>query len=415
VTSKFIAQMRLFDYNTDMKNNKTILIISLIVTVAAAAALLYLRFRADAQYESLPSAAPSETAAPSPVPTPTPTPVPTPEPTPQTFIISMVGDCTLASTQYNDDFEERLNGDMSWPFSGTVQYFEDDYLTIANLECSFSDEPLASDTTFHFLAPASYADILALGGVDFVTCANNHTADFGEAGLADTEAALDAAGVAWAGPDGSRIFRTGDGITIGLYSAPWIATEDEVVSGVSALRASDGVDLVIALMHWGLEGSYQVTGGQTELGRAAIDAGADLVYGSHPHVLQRIETYDGGYIFYSLGNWSFGGNTAPRDRDTAIVQISVKRDVDGTVTLDGYSVIPCCLSSTPAVNDYRPEPYGEDSDDWARAMSKLDGTFNGPDLTIDYSAYHRNDTAPAQSDPASADTDAAQTETAPTE
>ena len=70
-------------------------------------------------------------------------------------------------------------------------------------------------------------------------------------------------------------------------------------------------------MHWGLEGSYRVTESQKQLGRAAIDAGADIVYGSHPHVLQQIDEYNGGYIVNSLGNWSFGGNTAPRDRDAA--------------------------------------------------------------------------------------------------
>jgi poly-gamma-glutamate synthesis protein (capsule biosynthesis protein) len=141
-------------------------------------------------------------------------------------------------------------------------------------------------------------------------------------------------------------------------------------------------------MHWGLEGSYQVTGGHAQLGQAAIDAGADLVYGSHPHVLQKIEEYNGGYIFNSLGNWSFGGNTAPRDRDTAIIQVTVKRDANGIVSLDGYSAIPCCLSSTPSINDYRPEPYEEGSDEWKRTMSKLDGTWTGADLVIDYSAYH---------------------------
>jgi hypothetical protein len=68
--------------------------------------------------------------------------------------------------------------------------------------------------------------------------------------------------------------------------------------------------------------------------------------------------------------------------------VTVKRDVDGTVSLEGWQAIPCCLSSTPAINDYRPEPYEEDSKEWARTMSKLDGSWTGPDLVVDYSAYH---------------------------
>ena len=75
-----------------------------------------------------------------------------------------------------------------------------------------------------------------------------------------------------------------------------------------------------------------------------------------------------------MGNWSFGGNTAPRDRDTAIVQVKVKVDPDGTISTDGYTAIPCCLSSTPSVNDYCPKPYEKDSEEYKRTMTKLDGT-----------------------------------------
>ena len=319
----------------------------------------------------------------------------------------MVGDCTLTSSQYNDHFESVLDGDMSWPFSGTIQYFEDDYLTIANLECSFSDTPLSGTGTFQFCGAAENVQILLDGSVEFVTLANNHTMDFGQTGLENTQKVLDNAGVAYAPPDGSYVYQNGDGITIGgnhlihaarrnvdvtaimvntigLYAARWCAGEAEIRAGVSALAAREDIDIVICLMHWGIEGSYQVTGGQEQLGRAAIDAGADIVYGSHPHVLQRIDEYNGGWIVNSLGNWSFGGNTAPRDRDTAIVQFTIKRDVDGKVSVEGYEAIPCCLSSTAGINDYRPVPYEEGSEEYERTISKLEGSFTGANLTIPY-------------------------------
>jgi hypothetical protein len=370
-----------------MGKNKKILI-PLLLAAALLAGVLFLRFRPAAPAAETVSVPPAPTLpAQTPSPSPSPSPSPTPEPTPELFTLSMVGDCTLSSSQYNDDFERVLNGDLSWPFSGTVRYFDHDSLTIANLECSFSDEALRGSVTFQFCAPASHAQILTLGGVDFVTLANNHTDDFGAQGLSDTEAALDAAGVRWAAPDGTCVLRTADGLTVGLYALPWIGTEAQVRAGVAALKAQ-APDLIVCCMHWGLEGSYRVTEGQAALGRAAIDAGADIVYGSHPHVLQKVEEYGGGYIFNSLGNWSFGGNTAPRDRDTAILQVTVKRDTDGTVTLEGWKAIPCCLSGTAGINDYRPVPYAEDSEEYARAMSKLDGTWTGADLTIDYSAYH---------------------------
>lgn len=371
------------------------LILIFIIALAALCGLLFLRVTAETEPAPTPpptaEPTPSPTPTPTPSPTPAPTPTPTPEPQPEYFTVSMVGDCTLTSSQYNNHFETTLNGDMSWPFSGTIQYFKDDYLTIANLECSFSDTPLYGTGTFQFCGAAENAQILTDGSVEFVTLGNNHTMDFGQTGLENTEKALDAAGVAYAPPDGSYVYQNGDGITIGLYAARWCAGEAEVRAGVSALAAREDVDIVICLMHWGIEGSYRVISGQEQLGRAAIDAGADIVYGSHPHVLQRIDEYNGGYVIYSLGNWSFGGNTAPRDRDTAIVQFTIKRDVDGTVSVESYEAIPCCLSSTEGVNDYRPVPYEEGSAEYQRAMSKLDGSFDGPDLTIDYSEFHKDE------------------------
>lgn len=328
----------------------------------------------------------------SPAATPEP-PEATPEPTPadEYFTISMVGDCTLSSSQRENTFETVVNGDMAYPFSGVVQYFEDDYLTIANLECSLSHETLSGSATFQFCGDAGNAQMLVDGGVDFVTLANNHTMDFGQTGLDNTMGVLDEYGVAYAAPDASYVYVNGDGISVGLYAAPWNATEYQVRAGVSALAARSDVDIVICLMHWGIEGSYRPAGTQTALGQAAIDAGADIVYGSHPHVLQPIVEYNGGYIVYSLGNFVFGGNTAPRDRDTAIVQFTVKRAADGTVSVEGWEAIPCSLSSTPVSNDFRPEPYNEGSEEYERTMSKLKGTFTGPDLVVDYSEYENED------------------------
>ena len=333
-----------------------------------------------------------EYASPSPAPTPSATPSPTPEPTPQDeyFVISMCGDCTLSSSQRENTFEYIVDGDMAYPFSGVKQFFEDDYLTIANLECSLSPEPLYGSSTFQFCGDAENAQMLIEGSVEFVTLGNNHTMDFGQKGLDNTTATLDEYGIDYAVPDGSFVYQSGDGPSIGLYAAPWCAAEAQVRAGVSALAAREDVDLVVCLMHWGMEGYYRPWGSQTSLGRAAVDSGADIVYGSHPHVLQSIEEYNGAYIIYSLGNFVFGGNTNPRDKDTAIVQFTIKRAASGEVTVEGMEKIPCSLTSTVGMNDFRPEPYEEGTEEYERAMSKLDGTFTGPNLVIDYSEYHES-------------------------
>ena len=235
---------------------------------------------------------------------------PTPEPTPRDeyFVISMFGDCTLSSSQRENTFEYIVDGDMAYPFSGVKQFFEGDYLTIANLECSLSPEPLYGSSTFQFCGDAENAQMLIEGSVEFVTLGNNHTMDFGQKGLDNTTATLDEYGIDYAVPDGSFVYQSEDGPSIGLYAAPWCATEAQVRAGVSALAARGDVDLVVCLMHWGMEGYYRPWGSQTSLGRAAVDSGADIVYGSHPHVLQPIEVISGEQgndtlVLYSLGNF----------------------------------------------------------------------------------------------------------------
>lgn len=314
----------------------------------------------------------------------TPEPSWPPEGVKTELVLTMIGDCTLASSQYNDDYEKVMDGDCTWPFSGAIQYLAQDDFTLANLECAFSDEPMVGAYTFYFYGPSSHAEILNEGSVECVTMGNNHTEDFGQQGIDSTHDALDAAYIPYIDADGCRIFDV-EGMQLGIYVAPYMPTVEDVTEGVAALQ-QDGADFIVVCAHWGNEGTYHPTDEQQEVGHAAIDAGADVVYGTHPHVLQPVEAYGDGYILYSLGNFSFGGNTAPRDRDTAIVQVTIQLQRDGSYVLSELACIPFCLSSTPKVNDYRPEPYEEGTEEYQRVLSKLDGTFSGPDLTVDYSS-----------------------------
>ena len=348
-----------------------------------------------------PSIAPQET----PEPTPEPTPTPTPEPTPELFTFSAIGDCTLASHQNMSptdpySIETAIGENYAYPFQNTVQYFAEDELTIANLECTLSDNWMYSDSFFHFRAPAAYAKILTEGGVDFVNTANNHTYDFGQQGIDDTCAALEAEGIPYGLEGQSRIITTPNGIRVGIYCdyhGYYPVTED-CVAAIQQLK-EDGAEYVICMFHWGQdEVVYHPKQVQIDLAHACVDAGADFVYGSHSHCLQPYEEYNGAYILYSIGNWSFGGNTSPKDMDTAIFQITVKRDLDGSISNDSCSIIPCCVSSRPALegymdygyNDYCPTPYEEGSELYERAMSKILGTYEGPDGVVDYSSWQNS-------------------------
>ena len=352
-----------------------------------------------ATIEPAASVSPSPSPTPSPTPTPEPTPTPTPEPTPEFFTISAVGDCTLNSSpnfvNSPSGYNAYLNGDFAYPFSHTVQYFETDELTLANLECCLSDQTLYSSQQFSFLCPTEYANILLEGGVDFVTTANNHMMDFGQTGVEDTYAALENYGMPYGKEGEAQIITTPNGIAVGIYCDynSYSPQKSKCVATIEQLKA-DGADYIICMFHWGVELYYSPNAAQIELAHACIDAGADLIYGSHSHCLQPIELYNDGIILYSLGNWTFGGSTMPSDQDTVIAQITIKRDLDGTITNEGIETIPCRISGQPKennytnYNDYRPTPYEEGTEDYERVLSKLDGTFQPTSQGADYSNYY---------------------------
>lgn len=358
-----------------------------------------------------PSAAPIAAVSASPAPAvqteaPDPTPTPEPEPEPEYFTISMVGDCTLWSNKnyanHPAGFAGTVNGDYAYPFSNVFEYTGSDDLTLANLECILSDKQLTVDftaATFAFIAPTEYAYIMTEGGVDFVTIANNHIMDCYEAGMNATMGALNDCGLPYGTERQSQIVTTESGLKVGIYTAgvdmrpDW--KKDVAVNAVKELR-EQGAEYVICMFHWGNELYYSPFDFQVDLAHACVDAGADVIYGSHSHCLQPVEEYNGVPIFYSMGNWSFGGNTTPSDPDTVFVQLRVKRDVDGTVSTEGYDTIPCCVSSrideamskAQNYNDYRPTPYPEDSEGYARVMAKLSGEFKPDKQGADYSNWY---------------------------
>ena len=331
--------------------------------------------------------------------TPTPTPTPTPEPTPEYFTLSFIGDCTLAPHQNTQDYFNKVGDDYAYPFANTVQYFADDEYTFANLECTFSDRNLSAVgyPTFYFRAPTSYVNILLEGGVDFVTTANNHLNDFGDKGVEDTYATLDNAGLPYGKVGQAQVVTTKNGIKIGIYcgfninDGLFVPTTEECLNAISQMKA-DGAEYIVMAFHWGKELYYKPSQKMIDLAEACIDAGADLIYGTHPHVLGPIVEYNGGIIMYSVGNWSFGGNTQPTDQDTAIIQVTIKRDIDGSLSTEGYDVIPCCVSSNMSggvgYNDYKPTPYPEDNEGYKRVLSKLDPNSGWENANKDYSAWY---------------------------
>ena len=310
------------------------------------------------------------------------------EPEPEYFTLTFVGDCTLGCPwdhiSYGVAFVQTIGEDYGYPFRNVIDYFENDDFTMLNLEGPLCDSGTPANKKHAFRGPTVFTNILTQNSVQAVTLANNHAYDFGEAGYESTRNALTEAEVPFVEQDGTLIVTTESGLTIGMYAVMYDHLDkEEIVAAISALAADETVDLVVFVPHWGVENTYRPTDTQKELGYAAIDAGADIVYGSHTHVLQPIEEYNGGIIFYSLGNFSFGGNAYPKDYDTVLVQQQVIRDPDGTVRLGETTIVPCSISSESYHNNFQPTPYEEGTEEYDRALSKALGTFTGADLPWD--------------------------------
>ena len=294
-----------------------------------------------------------------------------------TITISAAGDCSLGNHQeqeYNSSFVQAYDQaeDAGYFFANVKDIFSADDFTIVNLEGVLTTSTNADTSrTYNIKGDPSYAGILTAGDVEAVSMANNHRLDFGTQGTKDTVAALEAEGILYAYDDIVCISEV-KGIRIGYVSVNEIAwgkgTEGLVRDGIDKLK-EENVDLIIACCHWGTEKEYYPDDYQTQLGPKCIDMGADLVLGHHPHVLQGIEEYNGKYIVYSLGNFCFGANRNPADKDTMIFQQTFTF-VDGQLQEDlDARIIPCSLSSVSSRNDFQPTPLeGEEA---SRVIGRL--------------------------------------------
>lgn len=304
-----------------------------------------------------------------------------PDPQADRFVLSFAGDCTLgaehATWNRPGNFPDVVGDDYAYPLAGVKYLFAGDDFTFVNLECALTDAGTPADKTYRFRGLPAYGQILTEGSVEGVTLANNHSLDYGTEGLADTRQVLAELGIAAGGDGETFLYTTDRGLKVGVYTAYHLGRA-QIQKGITSLREA-GAEVVIAAFHSGTESSYTPTENQKSLFRYAIDCGADIVYNAHPHVLQPMESYHDGVIFYSLGNFCFGGNRNPSDKDTAVIQVTVERTEEGTVRLAEVDAIPCSVSSRSDRNDYQPTPYAEGSAGADRVERKLAGTYRKPE------------------------------------
>lgn len=267
----------------------------------------------------------------------------------------LVGGDVTVGHHYQTYFDEQVAKGRSreelfaWGFKEVKPLADAADLFVVNLECPFTTSADKLPKNFNFQARPEFVSTLLAGGVDVVSLANNHMMDYGPQGLVDTLMTLEQARIPHFGAgrnlaearkpalvtvNGVRFaflgyFFLGDrniepSQVYATETTPGVAGHfNDVVAMEKMLRedilaAKQQADVVLPFFHWGIEGTYVPAPYQTQLAHAAIDAGAAGVLGSHPHVLQAMELYQGAPVVYSLGNFVFGGNWNPKDKRSAL-------------------------------------------------------------------------------------------------
>lgn len=278
--------------------------------------------------------------------------------------ISAAGDCTfgsdrITSSSVNFYAVYRKADDPAYFFKKVQKYFAKDDLTLVNFEGTLTNRTTRADKKYAFRGSPGYVNILKKGSVEAVSFANNHCRDFGPGSYSDTMACFAKNGIAYSSYAKVSIFKV-KGKKIGMISVNGLEgsgyAKTLIHNGMKKLRKRKA-DLRIVSMHSGVE--YQTTpnSAQKDIAHYAVNQGADLVLGHHPHILQGIEKYKGRYIVYSLGNFCFGGHSNPQDKDTIIFQQTFVFQGNKQKQSQGkVKIIPCSLSSASGINNYQPTP-----------------------------------------------------------
>jgi poly-gamma-glutamate synthesis protein (capsule biosynthesis protein) len=261
-----------------------------------------------------------------------------------TLTLGVTGDIMLGSWLI-DLLDDR---GADWPFGEVLPVLRSTDLLVGNLESPFLSDTTGitpAEKTYTFAVPPARVETLTAGGFDLVGLANNHILDYGPAGLFETWTVLDSAGIAHVGTGLDRagahthttLDRMGRRVAFLAYSHTfpeefWATSDRPGTAHASdeglareVGRAAAAADLVVVMFHWGGELLEEPREYQRILARIAIDNGADLVIGHHPHTIQPLEWYRGRLIAYSLGNFIFGSYTTTAKGAILLVRFSEDR------------------------------------------------------------------------------------------
>lgn len=300
---------------------------------------------------------------------------------PKQVKVTFVGDCTLGNSprdrQYNHDisFEGYLEKyGLEYPFLNVLDYFRNDDLTVINLEGIFYDfESGKVSKTYNFRTATDNARLLTLCSIEACGIGNNHSMDYGSAGLKASLKALDDLGVGWfgvnQGANGVYIYEK-DGIKIGfmsVYYGYWAAGGNNVKKiekNFTDMKAA-GCQVIVACMHCGTDYDVIHDSAQERVAKKLISCGADIVIGHGPHSIQGLRVENGITTLWSLGNFSFGGNTKLNNKndktlniESLMAQITFSFDENNKYLGHQLNLFPAHMSGISTANDYQPTLVG---------------------------------------------------------
>ncbi len=296
------------------------------------------------------------------------------------IVFSFIGDVMLAAENGDDGFWSfnrfAYDTPKDYYFAAMHDFFANDDFTVANCENVFTDQVLPKkekeeDPAFWYYSGTENAEIFSSGSVEIVSIANNHALDYGTAGRDDTIAAIEAAGCICA-RDGKGMILECGGLKIGLlcvslYSEYWV---QPILDWLEEVRLE--TDYRIVYYHGGTERTHTPDAWRVRASHRMAEAGADLILGNHPHVLQPKETYQGVEIVYSLGNFLFGGSHTCENR-TIVYRLTLHAE-DGVLCGTEQEIVPCyCYGELwqPAVI--------ENAEVRQRVLDFMDGMRETPD------------------------------------
>lgn len=295
--------------------------------------------------------------------------------------VFMVGDMMLG--RYVESLQKK-NG-LDYPFEGISDMFDGSDVVFGNLEGPIANEHYQTpDFVSVFSFAPHTADVLAKNGFNLVTLANNHTLDRGESVYFETGQFLAKAGIDYFGHPVSasseyvleKEVQGKDFVFIGFHDTFLNDLNYDEALGVVSSFASDEDKFVFVSVHWGTEYKLTSNSAQQEFAHNLIDAGADLVLGHHPHVVEEIEEYKGRLIFYSLGNFIFDQYQAYNTQEG----LAVKMVLDDEMR---FELVPVRLLKS------QPTEIVEGVDEWllelaSRGAPDLAGAVSRGVITLDW-------------------------------